>query len=156
MRRRICDAKAHASGPPSGSPPRQAAAAFEADAGPVIEMERILFDGQLGSQHVRVWLEPHAGGIRLLTHDMGPAPERVFGKDEIETFLEVDGVHLPNLVAALRAERADGRADGPGRAADDEVPRRLDGHDRPSHLAHRPRHPVPLHHRLMLVRRWLP
>ena len=31
--------------------------------------------------------------------------EHAFGKDEIETYLEVDAVHLPNLTAALRAER---------------------------------------------------
>ena len=73
----------------------------------MIETERLLFDGRLGPQRVRVWLEPWAGGIRLLSHDIGPALERVYGKEEIETFLELDAVHVPHLVAALRAERTD-------------------------------------------------
>jgi hypothetical protein len=86
---------------------RQAAVAFETDADAVIETERLLIDDRLGTQRIRVWLEPWAGGIRLCSHDIGPALERVFGKGEIETFLEVDAVHLPSLVAALRAERTD-------------------------------------------------
>ena len=73
----------------------------------MIETEQILFDGRLGTQRVRVWLEPHRGGFRLLSHDIGSCLEHAFGKDELETFLEVDAVHLPNLVAALRAERTD-------------------------------------------------
>lgn len=90
---------------------RHAVVAFGTDADAVIGTERLLFDGRLGTQRVRVWLEPWAGGIRLLSHDIGPALERVFGTDEIETFLEVDALHMPNLVAALRAERTD--ADAP-------------------------------------------
>lgn len=86
---------------------RRAVVAFETDADAVIGTERLLFQGRLGTQRVRVWLEPWAGGIRLLSHDIGPALEPVFGKDEIETFLPVDAVHMPNLVAALRAERTD-------------------------------------------------
>ncbi len=91
--------------------PRHAAVATRTDADAVIETERILFDDRIGTQRVRVWLEPWAGGIRLLSHDIGPALERVFGKDEIETFLEVDAVHMPNLVAGLHAEWTD--ADAP-------------------------------------------
>lgn len=84
---------------------RQAAVAFETDADVVIETDRVLFDGRLGSQRVRVWLEYRAGSILLASHDIGPGLEPVFGKGEIETYLEVDAVHLPNLTAALRAER---------------------------------------------------
>ncbi len=91
--------------------PRHAAVATRTDADAVIETERVLFDGRIGTQRVRVWLEPWAGGIRLLSHDIGPALERVFGKDEIETFLEVDALHMPNMVAALRAQWTD--ADAP-------------------------------------------
>ena len=77
------------------------------DADAVIGTERLLFEGHLGTQWVRVWLEPWGGGIRLLSHDIGPGLERFFGKDEIETFLEVDAAHVANLIAALRAERTD-------------------------------------------------
>ena len=77
----------------------------------MIGTERVLFDGREGSQRVRVWLEYSAGGIRLCSHGIGPGLETFFGKDEIETYLEVDAVHVPNLVAALRAEWTD--ADAP-------------------------------------------
>ena len=76
----------------------------------MIETERVLFDGRLGSQRVRVWLEYRAGSIALASHHMGPGLEPAFGKDEIETFLEVEAAHLPNLTAALRAERTDPHA----------------------------------------------
>lgn len=76
----------------------------------MIGTEGLLFDGRLGTQRVLVWLEPWAGGIRLLSHDIGPALERVFGKDDIETILEIDALHVPNLVTALRAERTDDAA----------------------------------------------
>ena len=52
-------------------------------------------------------MESRAGTLALASHDIGPGLERFFGKDEIETYLEVDAVHLPNLTAALRAERTD-------------------------------------------------
>jgi hypothetical protein len=73
----------------------------------VIDTERVLFEGRLGTQWVRVWLEYRAGSIVLASHELGPGLEQFFGKDEIETYLEVDAVHLPNLTAALRAERTD-------------------------------------------------
>jgi hypothetical protein len=73
----------------------------------VIETERVLFDGRIGTQVVRVWLEYRGGSIVLASHDIGPGLELAFGKDEIETYLEVDAVHLQNLTAALRAERTD-------------------------------------------------
>jgi hypothetical protein len=86
---------------------RQAVVAFDTDRDAVIETKGLLFEGELGTQWVRVWLESRVDGIRLCSHDIGPALERWFGKDEIETFLEIDAVHVPNLVAALRAERTD-------------------------------------------------
>ena len=39
---------------------------------------------------------------------MGSGLESAFGKSEIETFLEVDAQHMPNLTSALRAERPGG------------------------------------------------
>ena len=69
--------------------------------------ERVLFSGRLGSQHVRVWLEQRPGGIALLSHDIGPALERSFGKDEIETFLEVDAADFSALAAAVGARSGD-------------------------------------------------
>jgi hypothetical protein len=71
----------------------------------MIDTERILYGGTTGTQRVRVWLEPRGGGIGLFSHDIGSGLESAFGKSEIETFLEVDAQHMPNLTAALRAER---------------------------------------------------
>ena len=71
----------------------------------MIDTERVLYDGTIGTQRVRVWLEPRGGGIGLFSHDMGSGLEAAFGKSEIETFLEVDAQHMPSLTAALRAER---------------------------------------------------
>ena len=73
----------------------------------MIETERVLFEGRTGGQRVRVWLEYRTGSLMLASHDIGPGLERFFGKDEIETYLEVEAVHLPNLTAALSAERTD-------------------------------------------------
>ena len=73
----------------------------------MISTERVLFEGRTGGQWVRVWLEYRAGSIVLASHDIGPGLERSFGKDEIETYLEIDAVHLPNRTAALRAEWTD-------------------------------------------------
>lgn len=69
--------------------------------------ERVLFDGSVGREHVRVWLDAPGSGIRLLSHDIGPGLEHAFGKDELETFLEIDGAHLAAVTAALRAERTE-------------------------------------------------
>ena len=102
--------RARGGGPLRRCRTRHAGVAFETDADAVIETERVLFEGRLGSQWVRVWLEFRAGSIVLASHDIGPGLEPHFGKDEIETYLEVDAVHLPNLTAALRAERTDPNA----------------------------------------------
>lgn len=72
--------------------------------------EIMLFDGRLGTQRVRVWLERRAGGLALLSHDIGPGLEHAFGTDDLETFLEVDAVHVPSLTAALRADWTDATA----------------------------------------------
>lgn len=77
----------------------------------MIDTERILYGGTMGTQRVRVWLEPRGGGIGLFSHDIGSGLESAFGKSEIETFLEVDAQHMPHLTAALRAERPGGSAD---------------------------------------------
>ena len=58
----------------------------------MIETQRLLFDGRLGSQRVRVRLERSGGAIRLCSHDIGPALEHAFDTDEIETRLEVDAL----------------------------------------------------------------
>ena len=66
--------------------------------------ERILFQGRIGGQRLRVWATDAGGGLRILTHEMGPALESAFGKDEIETFLEIDAADTATLVAAVRGE----------------------------------------------------
>ena len=99
--------RARGGGPLRRCRTRQAVVEGWTDAGAVIETERVLFEGRLGSQWVRVWLEYRAGSIVLASHEIGRGLETFFGKDEIETFLEVEAVHLPNLTAALRAERTD-------------------------------------------------
>ena len=63
--------------------------------------EIVLFDGRLGTQSVRVWLESRGGGIALLSHDIGPGLEHAFGTDDLETFLEIDATELRSLAAAL-------------------------------------------------------
>ena len=70
----------------------------------MIDTERVLFEGRTGGQWVRVWLEYRAGSIVLASHEIGRGLETFFGKDEIETYLEIDAVHLSNLTAALRAD----------------------------------------------------
>ena len=57
--------------------------------------------GQLGTQTVRVWLEADSRGVSVLSHDIGPALESWFGKDDIETSLTVRNDHLPNLATVL-------------------------------------------------------
>ena len=70
--------------------------------------EIVLFEDRIDTQRVRVWLErTAAGGIMLLSHDIGPKLERVFGDDEIETYLEIDAADLPALAAALGDATAD-------------------------------------------------
>jgi hypothetical protein len=48
-----------------------------------------------------------APGSGCSAHDTGPGLERAFGKDELETFLEVERVHLTDLTAASGAEWTD-------------------------------------------------
>jgi hypothetical protein len=62
------------------SPSRHCAVASEADAYAVIEPERILFDGRR-TQRMRVYLESHFGGVRLLSHDIGSGLAHMFGKE---------------------------------------------------------------------------
>ncbi|MEP7082216.1 MAG: hypothetical protein ABI841_04475 [Chloroflexota bacterium] len=67
----------------------------------------VLFDAQLGTQHVRVWIEADEAGLRIVSHDVGPGLERTVGKSELAAFLEVDAEQLPAIRTALLAERAD-------------------------------------------------
>jgi hypothetical protein len=60
-----------------------------------------LFDGRLGTQSVRVWIERRGRGIAVLSHDIGPGLDPVFGTDDIETFLEISGDHLDQVATAL-------------------------------------------------------
>jgi hypothetical protein len=64
--------------------------------------ELVLFDGRVGSERVRVWLQAHGDGIALMSHDIGPGVERNFGKDDLETILVIAAADLPALIAALR------------------------------------------------------
>jgi hypothetical protein len=63
--------------------------------------DKVLFDGQLGGQRVRVWIERRGGGLAMLSYDVGPGLGAFFGKDELETFLEIDSADVPALMAAL-------------------------------------------------------
>lgn len=74
--------------------------------------EVVLFDAKLGTQQVRVWIEADGAGLRLMSHDIGPALERSFGKSELAAFLEVDAAQLPAVRAALLTERTDPAAPG--------------------------------------------
>lgn len=69
--------------------------------------EVVLFDAKLGTQHVRVWIEADGSGLRIMSHDIGPALVPSFGKGELAVFLEVDAAQLPAVRAALLAERTD-------------------------------------------------
>ena len=85
--------------------------------------EAVLFEGRLGKQYLRVWLET-GETIRLLTHEIGPELEQYFGKDELETFLEIDAAQLPALTAALAREQPSG---GAARTAADLIAAKFDG-----------------------------
>ena len=81
--------------------------------------EVVLFEAKLGTQQVRVWIEADSSGLKLMSHDIGPALLASFGKGELAVFLEVDAAQLPAVRAALLAERTDPAAPG------DEVPQLL-------------------------------
>jgi hypothetical protein len=69
-----------------------------------VTREIVLFSGQLGTQRVRVWLQPEGGGVALNSHDIGPGLEPFFGEDEIETFLAIGPAQLPQLAGLLGCE----------------------------------------------------
>ena len=79
----------------------------------------VIFDAQLGTQHVRVWIEADDAGLKLMSHETGPALMASFEKSEVAVFLEVDAEQLPAVRAALLAERTDPAAPAP---AGDDVP----------------------------------
>ncbi len=84
----------------------------------------MLFDAQLGTQHVRVWIEADDAGLKLMSHETGPALMASFEKSEVAVFLEVDAEQLPAIRAALLSERTDPAAPAPAPSADD-VPQLL-------------------------------
>ena len=64
-----------------------------------------LFDGTLDRQRLLVWVEAaSADSIQVCTHEIGPALERWFGKDEIETFLTIGADDLERMVQLLAPE----------------------------------------------------
>ena len=67
----------------------------------------VLLDAQLGTQHVRVWIEADDSSIRIVSHEVGPGLLRTVGKGELAAFLEVDADQVSAIYAALVAERAD-------------------------------------------------
>jgi hypothetical protein len=83
----------------------------------VIATERVLFDGRLGTQRVRVWVRAKDSDIAMLSHDIGPDVERFFGTDDLETILEVDDAHLSRLTAALRDDAVRARRAEPLKGA---------------------------------------
>jgi hypothetical protein len=70
----------------------------------VSSSEITLFDGRVGEDVARVWLELHGGGLTLRTHEWGTGIERNFGFDTIETWLTIDGSALTRLASAVREE----------------------------------------------------
>jgi hypothetical protein len=84
----------------------------------------VLFEAKLGTQQVRVWIEADEAGLKLMSHDVGPALQASFGKSELAVFLEVDAEQLPAVRAALLAERTDPAGPAaPG--GEDDVPQLL-------------------------------
>ena len=81
----------------------------------------VLFDAQLGTQHVRVWIESDDAGLKLMSHDTGPGLMASFGKNEVAVFLEVDAEQLPAIRSALLAERTDPTAGADGPPGSDDV-----------------------------------
>jgi hypothetical protein len=77
----------------------------------VIATDLVLFDGRIGSQRLYVCVDWQGTSLGLMTHEMGPALENAFGKDEIETWLLVEPSHLHRLTDALRAEATHASAD---------------------------------------------
>ena len=67
--------------------------------------EVVLFEANLGAQHVRVWIEADDAGLRIVSHEVGPELEKTFGKSDVAAFLEVDAADVPAIRAALQAER---------------------------------------------------
>lgn len=64
--------------------------------------EIVLFAGEIGTQRVRVWLQPaEDGGFMVNSHDIGPGLERFFGDTEIETYLTVRAEQLPQVAQVL-------------------------------------------------------
>ena len=89
----------------------------------MVSEDVVLFEAKLGTQQVRVWIEAGEAGLKLMSHDIGPALLASFGKSELAVFLEVDAEQLPTIRAALLAERTDPAAPAP--TGEDDVPQLL-------------------------------
>jgi hypothetical protein len=70
-----------------------------------VTREVVLFDAQQGTQQVRVWIEADDSGIKIVSHDVGPALVKTFGKSDVAAFLEVDAADIPAVRIALQGER---------------------------------------------------
>ncbi len=77
----------------------------------MIATDLVIFDGRIGTQRLSAWVDWHETSLALMTHEMGPALEHAFGRDEIETWLLVDASHMDRLTDALRADATDAPAD---------------------------------------------
>jgi hypothetical protein len=65
-------------------------------------VSRVLFDGRVAGERLRVWVDDGpGGGFRVCSHAIGGALEQYFGRDEIETVLEVDAAASQAVRAAL-------------------------------------------------------
>lgn len=67
--------------------------------------EVVLFDAKQGTQQVRVWIEVDDSGIKIVSHDVGPALVKTFGKADVAAFLEVAAADVPAVRVALQGER---------------------------------------------------
>ena len=66
--------------------------------------EITVFDGRVGGDIAKVWLEVHGGGLMLRTQEWGTGIERNFGFDAIETWLAISEAASTKLAAAVRDE----------------------------------------------------
>jgi hypothetical protein len=63
----------------------------------------VLFSGREGSERVVVELRRSAdGGVVLESQSIGPMAARIFGDDEVESFLTIPAAEVARVVALLR------------------------------------------------------
>jgi hypothetical protein len=66
---------------------------------------------QEGEEFRSVQLSVSAAGARLGAQDIGSFVEQVWGREEYEFWVDVEGAAMPNLVFALLKEKFAGRSD---------------------------------------------